>query len=344
MRNLFSKNDPAVKLFAGALKVLAIGALALMTPGYGVVLAQTAPVPGIQVTPIRAYTLADSVTAVDTSEAVRVRYVGSLAGAATVAVAGTNSIAFVENGSADTKINAVAGPNQCGAVVGTLDLTNANCNNFGKLIDHINASPSWQAALAGVLRSDVTNTTVNNFAATDAKLPEGLAITTKTSTALFVNAVLLPGGGRLPFPNVTGQFGFPGGGGVPAGIQNWFGDKNQQAPTINKLVRAPFNDTITVLQYASENVTSTGAVGNMIAYCVFENYKSGGYGSTETALVMFQKAGSATTVTGTLNEFQTTTGLICAGGKVLYRISATTDLTVPKVFATGIRFARTPAF
>src|SRR5207247_4742784 len=102
----------------------------------------------VQVAPVTS--VADVVTAVATDVALYVKYVGKAGTTATntIAVAGNNSIAFVSGGAADGTINDqadVAPAAPCGATPGTLDLTNAACNTFTKLVTHINRSANWVA-------------------------------------------------------------------------------------------------------------------------------------------------------------------------------------------------------
>ena len=332
-----------MKNFLKKLTAVVLGAFVIAAPSLAV--AQQVNVFGAQIQPFKATMVSDAIGAVDTTVALYVRYVGSSAATSTVAVTGNNSMAFVDGGAADATVN-VQDSNACGATPGTLDLTNANCNTYGGLVDRINKSKNWVAVLAGVLRSETSNANVNNVAASNAvKNPDGLGITVKTSAQLVVTGIGLPGGGRFPAGILGGQKGLPVTG-LPGGIQNWIPVSFSGLPTTTGAGKpggafVPFADTDTSLLYASENVTSTGAVGNMIVYCVYESYKfNGGLGSTETAVNLFQKAGAATTVTGILNEFINSGGLKCSGGKLLYRISATTTLTAPTIVVTAVRQPR----
>jgi len=332
-----------MKNFLKKLTAVILGAFVVASPGLAV--AQQVNVFGAQIQPFKATMVSDVVGAVDTTVAFYIRYVGSSAATSTAAVTGNNALLLVDGGAADATVN-VQDTNACGATPGTLDLTNANCDTYGELVDRINKSKNWVAVLAGVLRSETSNANVNNVAASNlVKNPEGLAITVKTSAQLVVTAIGLPGGGRLTAGLLAGQRGLPTFG-IPGGIQNWIPVSFAGIPTTTGAGKpggafVPFADTDTSLLYASENVTSGGTVGNMIVYCVYESYKfNGGLGSTETAINLFQKAGAATTVTGTLNEFINSGGLKCSGGKLLYRISATTNLTAPVLVLTAVRQPR----
>lgn len=334
-----------IKTFLKKLTAVLLGAVTIAAPG--IAYAQQVNVFGAQIQPFKATVVSDVVSAVDVTVAMYIRYVGTAAATSTVAVATNNSIAFVSGGAADTTINNTAlGTLQCGATQGTLDLTDADCDTYGELVDHINASANWVAVLAGVLRSETSNGNVNNVtASTNVKNPDGLAITVKTSAGLIVSGLALPGGGRLPAGILGGAKGLPTTG-LPGGIQNWIPVSFSGNPSTAGAGKpagpfVPFADTDTSLLYASENVTSTGAVGNFIAYCVYESYKfNGGFGSTENAVQMYLETGAATTVTGKIDEFLNSGGLKCSGGKVLVRISATITLTAPLVVVTAVRQPR----
>lgn len=307
-----------------------VAALALLVSA-NVVSAQGIGAPGIQVQPFYTQYIGKAVTAVTTPVVFYVKYVGPTNQTATVAVAAADSdMTFVVGGSNDATVNIQAGGlGPCGAAVGVLDTADTDCDTLGELVDHINASANWRAAVVTGLRADATANTLFTQAATDAKIPTGVAIISETPQALRIDVPL------LPYSDGTGAFsGYPAGSDL--GIQAFLA-RDTNSLRGGFLASRPFADKDTVVQYASENVTSTGAVGQFIVYCSYDNYQNQGkqQSGTQFDQILYQEAGAATTVTGKIDEFLTAGGLACSGGRAWVRISATTDLTAPLVVVTG---------
>lgn len=296
--------------------------------------AQVTSYGGLQVTPFRSLWAQDVITAVNTDVAIYVKYVGTGtqgAGAATVAVDGSGNIAFINNGSADTTVNAAA---VCGGTPGTI--TVATCTTFTAVINEINKSVNWVAVAHTALLADTSTNALNTLSATSAKGPTGVGLLWKTSVQLAVTNILLPvvqaGSPNLATPSVT-----PG---SQLGILNYIG--NGIGGQTTRVIRNPFADRDTVLLYAAETVTTTDNVGvNLIrVLCVYPQYNSALSStqpgiSTETVVELFRKALGLTTVQAKADEFLNAGGLICNGGKLLVRANGTTTLTAPQVFATG---------
>jgi len=289
------------KLFAVAVALVALFAT---SP----VLAQGVNLQGIQVAPFKAMHAGDLINAVSTDVGIYVKYVGTGDGVATVEVAaGTGDLTFIDTGAATDSFECpVAAP-----LGGVIDVNDAACDTVGEVLDIINASGDWVAVAAGMLRTDSTDDALNTLAATDAKSPNGLGLLKDTIVALNITNVVFP----------------VSDGGRNAGLQNWlpFGQ--------TKLAKNPFKDRATTLLYASENVTSSGVIGQFVVYCVTPNYDPNG--GSEVVQTLYTETGAATTVTGYINEFVNAGGLTCTGGKMLVRMSAGTDLTVPLVLSSG---------
>lgn len=328
LRKLKAANGPAARFLKKATALLLIGAATLMTPSYGVVEAQGVNVAGLQVQPFYTQYIGNTVSAVTTDVALYIKYVGATNQAATVAVAAADSDVTLQVAAAnDATVNIQSGGlGACGASVGVLDTANANCDTLGELVDHINASANWRAVIVTGLRSDATANTLFTVATTDAKVPDGVAVLWETPQALAINV------GLYPVDLNTG---------ASLGIRNWL-NRDNRGLVGGSLATRPFADRDSTFLYYSENVTSTGAVGNIIVYCSYDNYVNQGkqVSGTQTDNILFQKAGAATTVTGTVNEFLNAGGLVCGGGRLWVRISATTSLTVPTVVLTGYQRPR----
>ena len=286
-------------------KLFVLTAALFMTAS--LVSAQGANLQGIQVAPFKALHAGDVITAVSTDVGIYVRYVGGAAGTATVDVAAGGDLTFTDTGAATATFECpVAAP-----LGGVIDVSNAACDTIGEVLDIINApGTGWIAVAAGMLRSDSSNDTLVTHAASDAKVVIGVPLLKDTVVALDITNVVLPGSD----------------GGRELGIGNWMA-----SPQAKGIVKNPFSDRATTLLYASENVTTGGAVGNFTVYCVHEDYEAG----AETVQTLYFEAGAATTVTGIINEFVNAGGLTCTGGKMLVRIPATVNLTVPTVLSSG---------
>lgn len=314
-----------------AKKFLAIVTAVLVVLAGKPVNAQGIGAPGIQVQPFYSQYIGKAVTAVTTDVVGYIKYVGPTSQAATVAVAAADSDVTLQVAAAnDATVNIQAGGlGPCGASVGVLDTADTDCDTLGELADHVNASANWRFAIVTGLRADTTANTIFTQAATDAKVPNGVALLWETPQRLSINV------GLLPYSDGSGAFGgYPAG--TDLGITNFLSRDNRGAVG-GLLATRPFADRDTVVQYASENVTSTGAVGQFILYCSFDNYSNQGkqQAGTQTDIVLYQEAGAATTVTGKIDEFVAAGGLVCSGGRAWVRISATTDLTAPLVVITG---------
>jgi len=129
-----------------------------------------------------------SVAVDDTDKMIVIKYIGDQSLPATVTVtSATALIAFTVNAVADTTIN-VQATTPCGAVVGTLDGTDADCNTVGEMVDEINASPNWRAQALDSLRSDATGANIMlGAAACNAKNPDGCFVYRDTNGATIWN-------------------------------------------------------------------------------------------------------------------------------------------------------------
>lgn len=317
------KKEPVMNRFK---KYLAATLMAVL--GVGTIpsaQAQGVNVAGIQVVPFYTQYQGQVVTAVNTDTALFIKYIGATVQAATVAVAAADSdVTLTVAAANDATVNIQAGGlGPCGASVGVLDTADTDCDTLGELVDHINASTNWAAVIVTGLRADATANTLFTVASTDARTPSGVSVFWETPQALAVNVALLPYG-----PADGSSFG----------IQTWLSrDRNNLAA--GKLATRPFPDRDTTFLYYSEVVTSTGAVGNIIVYCSYDNYSNAGQqkAGTQNDIILYSEAGAATTVTGKVDELLNAGGVSCSGGRVWARISATTDLTVPRIVISGFQ-------
>lgn len=264
--------------------------------------------------------VSDAISAVSTDIGIYVKFIGNCqpVTTSTVAVdAGTGDLAFVACGAADATINPVAaGPlGICGNTAGTIDVSDADCNTFGEVIDLINGSANWLAYPGAVLRSDSSDNRLNTLAATAAQGPAGLGLLKDTSVAL--NVTLTP----RPFV-----------GSIIWGTQG------------NVLNPNPFRNIQTYIYRMRENITSAGVIGDFILYGVKQDFlpKQVAADNTipavsyqETVRTVWAQAGAATTVELAL-DFANNPLVVNAGERPLVRQSATVGLTVPLLNVTGV--------
>lgn len=264
--------------------------------------------------------VSDAISAVNTDVGVYVKFIGNCQPNATSTVAvdaGTGDLAFVACGAADATINPVAaGPlGICGNVAGTIDVSDADCNTFGEVIDLINGSPNWIAYPGAVLRSDSSNNTLNTLGAASAQGPAGLGLLKDTSVAL--NVTLTP----RPFV-----------GSIVWGTQG------------NTLNPNPFRNIQTHIYRMRENITSAGVIGDFILYGVKQDFlpKQTAAANTvppvsyqETVRTVWAQQGAATTVELAL-DFANNPLVVNMGERPLVRQSATVGLTVPLLNVTGV--------
>lgn len=258
--------------------------------------------------------VSDAISAVSTDVGLYVKYVGaSQTGTATVAVdAATGDIAFVVNGGADTSIG-------CPTATGTIDVSNAACDTMGEVLDVINKTANWRAVLGGMLRSDSSNNTLITLSATVASGPRGLGLLKDTVVALNITLDLTP--------NFT-----------PAGRSIGYFMAPSPNTTVNKLNPNAFNGLRTLITNIRENITSSGTVGQFVVYGVTQTHANSGstaYVNSETVRTIWSETGAATTVEK-VRDFNAFPLYGVAGERILVRISAGTDLTVPLVNGVGI--------
>jgi hypothetical protein len=265
------------------------------------------------------------ISAVSTDVAVYVRYIGALNGIATVAVAGTNSVAFVAGGAIDTTVNPVTGGvGLCANVAGTIDLTDADCNTVGEFIDVVNSTANWLAWPGAALRTDTLNGNVANVAASDAQA--GLGLNWNTPTFLAISLDFRPanyfGDGRNMDFALAGTTGSPN-------------------ARINVNPMGGYQMAITE---GKENITSGGVIGQWAIWGVTQTFnpkfiKAAGavapsISYSEIVRTIWSQVGAATTVEGNLVPFL----LTAPGERVVARLTTTVNLTVPQIVLTGFAY------
>ncbi|HNV62181.1 MAG TPA: hypothetical protein PKN54_04450 [Candidatus Cloacimonas acidaminovorans] len=98
----------------------------------------------------------------DTDVVLKVRYVGSQA-SASVEVSSAGDLTFKHGAVGALVVDSTI--DSGGNDDGVIDVSDANANTYGKVVDLINASPNWEAYLVGGLRSDNANASTGSLLA-----------------------------------------------------------------------------------------------------------------------------------------------------------------------------------
>ena len=195
-----------------------------------------------------------------------------------------------------------------GGTAGTIDLTHADCNTVGEVVDVINASTSdrWKAVNYAALRTDSVNDKFVAAAAASANAAAGLRVVWDTSKTLFAGGVLLPEGADIR-PFLNNSFAL------------------NPKPSQFSLNRA-------ALIYA--DVALTGTTPNFRIYSVAPVFSDSG--SSETVTLLYDKR--IVTATVTTVSFNGYPILGRKGEKILLRTVATGSAAAPYLYAYGTVF------
>jgi len=149
----------------------------------------------------KAFSVAPNVAADDQNQAILVRAIRS-GRSFDVYTTTANNFSFftdVAGSVLDTTINVQSGGlATCGATAGKLDVTDADCDTVGELLDHINASANWRAVSLDSLRSDSVATAafLGTLTLQQANGMDGVAVKWITASKLVTIRALLPPGFR----------------------------------------------------------------------------------------------------------------------------------------------------
>lgn len=149
------------------LKAFAVGVFALVafvgvlpTIPAPLAIAQYAGVNGVFLSPFPAQPVSTVRSGQDADPVLYIKYFGPGGSATTtVAVEAGGELTFVVNGAAYTGFECPVS----GALGGVIDVTHANCNTLGTVVDSVNATAAsfatgyFRAVIAGGLRSDSSN-------------------------------------------------------------------------------------------------------------------------------------------------------------------------------------------
>lgn len=301
-------------------KVAVVAAVAALAALPALATSQASNLFGVQTQFFEAVPLNAVVTAVDTSPAIVIGYNDTTADPS-IAVEADGNLTFLVGDAAYTGFECPVS----GALGGVIDVSDADCDTVGEVVDIINADQSdgagFYAYIAAGLRSDSSN---DSFLAdaddTDVSTPTGEVVYWDSSTLDDSEFVL------------TSQWLTQA-----QALYDILGGYASINPENRKLIKNPYNGYDTVLLDAGENITNAGTIGNFDALCVVESYKVSG--GSEVATVMYRETGAASTSLGSINEFLNAGGLRCRNGKVVVRIyAASADTSAVFMRGYGYRF------
>lgn len=276
----------------------------------------------------RATPVSSSLIAADTDVAMVIKYFPPAGGSASaltpkVAVESDGNLTFTVAGAAYAGFELPVS----GALGGVIDVSDAEADTAGEVVDAINSTPItfatgyFRAALVGALRSDVLSTQawLADAADTDVARPDVGEIIYWDSSALDDNTAT--------FWNAN------------KGASYFIGSRDV-APN-------PQADTDALIQYIRSTSTNAGTVGDVTVYAVKSNYVTGrgcnaagdcGQGSEEVRTV-YVDPHATTEEDSSSTEFPN--GFFTSGERVIVRIDASgADTSVIGIQISGYTFPK----
>ena len=295
---------------ATALLILGLAAIPAQTQSYGFVpLLNPDPVSG-------------SIAAINTDVALLIRYIGINAGGGEVTVAAAGEITLSE---ATVATDTVECPIS-GVAAGIIDVTHADCNTLGEVVDSINiAGSSFRAVILDGLRSDSSNNTLLAAAIAPCDMKDGYKVYWDTNVTNFNATIAL-----TPYRTIDHYLTAASGPKTDTAAVGavWGFITNGE-----KLIDNVHKGTRTVLYKAYEKLTYTGVgTGFEIKSVVMRN--KNGYLGSETVTDSFVDVLGATTVAAT---FEYTYGVYGKrDAKLVVRSNCATNLSVAVMRAYGL--------
>lgn len=125
------------------------------------------------------------------SVAAIIKYIGT-GSAATVEIDATTGDIELEIADVADNTNVDTGSVCAGGTANSLDVSDAQCDTFGEVLDLVNASTHWRMVLVGALRSDSTNNTIFTLAESQATLKAGLPLYFDSTVSTHTTVALVP--------------------------------------------------------------------------------------------------------------------------------------------------------
>lgn len=221
----------------------------------------------------------------------------------------TTTTLLFKSGAASSEAADSAVTCPSGGTGGTIDLTHADCDTIGEVVDVINASAGdyWKAVNWAAFRTDGVNDKFIAASAASANGKDGISVVWDTSKALYFSAVLTPN---------------------PVSIAPFINDVSnalKPEPELFKMYRA-------AMLYAS--VTHTGTAPQFKIYSIAPKFSDSG--SSEVVTQIFQ-----TPLTSGTNAVINLGGIGILGRKgekFMIRSISTSTATTPYLYAHGTVF------
>ncbi len=245
-----------------------------------------------------------------------IKYVGTTVGKPAVEVQSDGDLELTIAASADTTTGS---PN----LDGEYDLSTpaAAVDTYGELVNLVNTTGSnWKMVLVSCLATDLTNNTLFTLAVTDAAGPKGVALyrdsTVASATSVFSSQIA-----AVPDD-------------AAVNMQFWLNSGAPGYPATGKKINAnPFANWQAFIQYARENITSSGTVALEEVLAVKRLYDGNGKVS-EQVRTLWSETGAATTVEDS-NQFHAGPIAAAPGEMIIYRQRTGTALTVESIGVGG---------
>lgn len=175
-----------------------------------------------------------------------IKYIGTSPAGGTVTVdAATGDITLKTGPVGSSSADATTECPVSGAAGGVIDVSDAACNTLGEVVDAINASSNWLAVIQDGVRTDTSVNTLTTLAETSASKPQGLALAGDVTVSLQVTLALVPLRDDIRFYHTAGA-----------------------TPKLNP---NPFADSQSILWYATQTLTGTGADTKQYIFSVPNN-------------------------------------------------------------------------
>jgi hypothetical protein len=263
----------------------------------------------------RSTVLGKSITALDTNEALLVKFAGANKFAKLAVDATTGDLTFTQDDTDGTTASTELECPVSGALGGIIDVSHADCDTLGEVLDVINKSASWRAVLLGALAADSSNNTLFTQAATqDVQKAEGLILKGESTVTFEVSIAL------TQFKSAADYFG----GSSTPGLA--------LVPFKN-----PFQDYQASLEFGTFTSTYGSGTSTIDVYSVVGTFKADRT-YTEVATKVYSVAGGATTVAKVLKVFTDfgPYGVFAEkGAKLVVKLDNSAAMTSPSVVVSG---------
>jgi len=262
--------------------------------------------------------LGKSITALDTNEAVLVKFAGANSFAKLAVADATGDLTFTQDDVDGTTASTELECPVSGALGGIIDVSDAACDTMGEVLDVINKSASWRAVLLGALAADTSNNALVLLAASQGVQKADGLILLGESTVTFEVTIALT------------QF---------KKAQDYLGGRAVPGLALVPF-KNPFDQYQAALEFATLASTYGSGTSSIEVYSVVGKF-SPDRTYTEVATKIYSVAGGATTAAKVLKQYTDfgQYGLLGAqGAKLVVKLDNSLAMTAPAVVVSGREF------